>query len=899
MEGEEENLKFVHDYFSDIFSKEIVRDASITANRAKIAKIRKKVITDSLKTQFEAPISESEIKDAIKSLAFAKTPGPDGLPNEFYKEFDDMLCPLLLKIWEETVHYGCLPISVNTGVIKLIHKRGDKNNLNNWRPITCLNSIYKIFALVLAKRISPHLDDLILKEQKGFIKGRFILDAIISLWEGMEHVNNIELDILFFKIDFDKAYDRVEWDFILQSLHDMGFGKNFIKGVHCLLGNARTLVSLNGSLSPAITLRRSIRQGCPLAPLLFVIVADALGWLIQDSLSAGLIKGVPVPGITKHLCLQQFADDTNSFIRNEQESVDNFLDCLQIFCTASGSVINHSKTGVWASNQMVPPAVLQAGCKVIQDGSIFRLLGIPMGFGISLKERWLWVVDKFKSKLNRWKGYQPNLPSRAFVLNHFILPSLVFFLSCWRPPQSHLKMINSVISSFLWGGTGQDKKMCKVSLKTCFLPKTMGGLGLLDVNLLAIKLASKWIYRAMGSSDYWAQLLTRNCPKFCLKSLKAWSGFSAEEVFYSKQSFIYKGSELVKGLWGSWDKYRPMICVKNSAKAVYDLMSVESLWIGLLGPCLNRDVLLKAHRVWKMGFKAWSDLANGNGWDPGKFAHLPIHLRNLLEEKLNDVLSWGLGPPSTGAISPNQVCIWDSGKTFYPLPTLFSGQETLFNKLNLRWGINWNHKQWSYRFKTIWGLSVHAKKACLLWLILHKAVWTGEKALKIGKGTGVCPRCKKGVETLEHLFFACEYNLKYFKFLHICFFALHPNPFSAPEILLGECYHLDILLWHNIRSSLLFHIWKERNSSVFGEGCTSQMFSFLTEMRIFLLQANREVKDALLPSQTPAQLMQNNRWQKWQKILAKFYTKEKMMSLDGLHQALALPLAFYEQTYLY
>lgn len=132
------------------------------------------------------------------------------------------------------MHFGCLPVSINSGIIKLIHKRGDENNLNNWKPITCLISVYKIFALVFARRISPHLDSLILKEQKGFVKGRFIMDAIITMWEGMEYISEEQLDMLFLKIDFDKAYDRVEWDFILQSLFDMGFEKSFIHFVHCL-----------------------------------------------------------------------------------------------------------------------------------------------------------------------------------------------------------------------------------------------------------------------------------------------------------------------------------------------------------------------------------------------------------------------------------------------------------------------------------------------------------------------------------------------------------------------------------------------------------------------------------------------------------------------------------------
>ena len=104
----------------------------------------------------------------------------------------------------------------------------------------------------------------------------------------------------------------------------------------------------------------------------------------------------------------------------------------------------------------------------------------------------------------------------------------------------------------------------------------------------------------------------------------------------SKQSFIYKGSALVKGLWSSWDKYRQVLCIKPSFKAISELMSKDSLWIGLLGPDLSRESLLKAHRIWKMGFKSWADLASGNIWDPGKFQHLPLHLRTLLDDRIRE-----------------------------------------------------------------------------------------------------------------------------------------------------------------------------------------------------------------------------------------------------------------------
>lgn len=104
----------------------------------------------------------------------------------------------------------------------------------------------------------------------------------------------------------------------------MGFGKKFIRYVHCLLGNARPFVFLNGMLTPSIYLKRSIRQGCPWAPLMFVIVVDALGWLVDSDLNKGDINGLQISCAPNQLCLLKFVDNTNSFVHNDPHSIESF-----------------------------------------------------------------------------------------------------------------------------------------------------------------------------------------------------------------------------------------------------------------------------------------------------------------------------------------------------------------------------------------------------------------------------------------------------------------------------------------------------------------------------------------------------------------------------------------------
>ena len=223
-------------------------------------------------------------------------------------------------------------------------------------------------------------------------------------------------------------------------------------------------------------------------------------------------------------------------------------------------------------------------------------------------------------------------------------------------------MLNSLTNNFLWGGDGSNRKIVEVALKTCMLPKQFGGLGLMDVNLMSIKLSAKWIARSMGNQDYWPLSIHKNCSKFQLKDLKAWTGFNSSwEIFLSRRKFIYKGSTLVKGQWTSWDMYRDQLCYKDEIKPISYLLGKESLWIGLVGFCLNREDLLKAHKLWKIGINRWTHLTLGNRWDGSIIQGCPASLQPILINKLSHVSQLGLCPPNSDSWSINQVCCWANG----------------------------------------------------------------------------------------------------------------------------------------------------------------------------------------------------------------------------------------------
>ena len=197
-----------------------------------------------------------------------------------------------------------------------------------------------------------------------------------------------------------------------------------------------------------------------------------------------------------------FADDTNILIANEEEYIKSLWKCLQIYCEAVGSRINHQKTCI--KTLIEPPLawLKEAGCSEIPEGTIFWLLGIPMGFKISLKQRWQWAMEQVEKKILRWKRRNLSLAGRLLIINHFILPSIIYFLNYWRPPEKDLKVFTKLCRSYLWGGDPWQKSTLKVKWALCTIPKQVGGFGIRDINHNDDRMAAaKWVIRALESPN--------------------------------------------------------------------------------------------------------------------------------------------------------------------------------------------------------------------------------------------------------------------------------------------------------------------------------------------------------------------------------------------------------------
>ena len=251
----------------------------------------------------EAEISLDEIKEVLKSFQNNKSPGEDGFSKEFYETFFDLIGMHLLNSYNEAFSKGQLSISQRRGMICLIPKDDCcLIELSNWRPLTLLNVDYKILAKVIGQRIESTLSSLIHTDQTGFVKGRFIGQNVRLLNDIIEYADAKKLPGILLFIDFRKAFDTIEWNFI----HKCNFGPNIRKWISILYNNVESGMLNAGFMTNYLQVSRGVRQGCPLSPLLFVLSVELLALKIRQD---QLCRGVPLPD-GQNAKISQFDDTT-------------------------------------------------------------------------------------------------------------------------------------------------------------------------------------------------------------------------------------------------------------------------------------------------------------------------------------------------------------------------------------------------------------------------------------------------------------------------------------------------------------------------------------------------------------------------------------------------------------
>ena len=299
-----------------------------------------------------------ECENVLQSFAIGKTPGNDGLPIEFYKTFWPTVGKILVQVFNEAYNAKEMSNSQKQAVITLIEKKDkDRTFLENWRPISLINVDFKIASKVITMRIIKVLPEIIHCNQTDYVQNRFIGEAVRSIIDIMDHTKNTNIAGMLLFIDFEKAFDSLEWNFLFNSLEIFGFGHSLIRWVKTFYSNISSCNINNGICTKYHSINRGVRQGDPLTPFRFIVVVELLAIAIRKSDD---IRGVRI-GDTESKIIQ-YADDLTATL-SDVESAEALLTLLKHFETCSGLKVNYTKTkAMWigsCSNETSSPLGLK------------------------------------------------------------------------------------------------------------------------------------------------------------------------------------------------------------------------------------------------------------------------------------------------------------------------------------------------------------------------------------------------------------------------------------------------------------------------------------------------------------------------------------------------------------
>ncbi|MCU7951730.1 MAG: reverse transcriptase family protein, partial [gamma proteobacterium symbiont of Bathyaustriella thionipta] len=456
-----------------------------------------KTITDEQANKLEGILTLEEISDTLKNMKNGKSPGLSGFSAEFFKVFWAQLGIFILRSLNYGYNIGELSITQKQGIITCIPKDNKpKIFLKNWRPLTLLDTVYKLASGAIANRIKTVLDLIINKDQTGFIKGRSIVENIRVIYDIMKFTDEQHIPGLLLLIDFEKAFDSLSWHFLYKALEHLNFGESIRKWVKVFYTNITSAVILSGHLSSFFNIERGCRQGDPLSPYLFVICAEFLATKIRKNKK---IKGIHINNI--EFKISQYADDTSAILDGTETSLNQTLEEILTFSRISGLNINLDKTQlVWIGSEKFSTRSIKTKWKLLWGNTKFKLLGIHFNSDLEkmIKDNYTPKMIQMEKVLKQWNKRSLSPIGKITVIKTLIIPIFnLLFIALPNPDAVTSEKINKTLYDFLWNKNPKIKKAVLVK------QYTEGGLNMTNVNALK----STWIRRLLLRENKWQEYI--------------------------------------------------------------------------------------------------------------------------------------------------------------------------------------------------------------------------------------------------------------------------------------------------------------------------------------------------------------------------------------------------------
>lgn len=465
-----------------------------------------------------AEITAAEVKAHSSKLPTGKSPGPDRLPNAMYKALAGKLAEPLAKFYNDAQRKGMLPDETKNGIISVLYKKKDRTDPRNYRPITLLNSDYKILMRILTARFNTAIVQFASDPQNGFVPGGFIGENIMLLQMLQAYVEEEDYNALFIFLDFEKAFDRCSWEFLHGALEDLGFPPEpdgtphpftrFVQLAYSHAAPPTRQVYVNGYLSKPFPIESGVAQGCPLSPLLFICFTEVLTRMVEADKR---IKGIPVNG---HIFkISQYADDSTLFCTRLDWPY--FAEILQIYCDATCAKENEDKREALLVGKLArqPYNAPQGGDgapyivpenKYTPDGTPIRALGAPIGNKLNITEWWEARIATVRQRLASLRYLRSlSLHGRNMILQSKYYGSLRYWLYFLLMSPSILRKVEADAKHLLWrsapdlGASEQGQAKPYIHGAAHYRPQKKGGAGLMRWRSHVTAFRINWILRLL------------------------------------------------------------------------------------------------------------------------------------------------------------------------------------------------------------------------------------------------------------------------------------------------------------------------------------------------------------------------------------------------------------------
>ena len=730
----------------------------------KLLKLIDKKISTEQKRTLDARLTDDEIEKAVFQQSKNKSPGLDGIPAEFYHEYWHLIKPLYLA-FIRAIKNKMIPKTKNTSVIKLIYKnKGDIVLLENYRPISLINIDIKILCKALANRLIPILPDIIHTSQTA-VYGRRIDNTIHLIRDLIDIANKEDDTAAFIFLDQEKAFDRVNHDFLFKVMKSFGIGENFISWIKLLYSNASAVVNVNGYLTKPIPLNRGVRQGCPLSSPLYVMVIEVLALQLRSNPN---IVGFQIE--QEKFVSAHYMDDSTIIIK-QNRCFKEVIKELSDYENASGAKINYQKTkglwtGSWKGRRNTPLDIKWTSKNV-------KNLGVYFGNEDPAQMTFDDIIPNVCKRFHYWKSFKLSTIGKARNIEIFIASTLVYAIKFYTIPEKTEKYIQNEIFNF----ANYPQKGKTIAQQEMWRLKENGGIKLPNIRIKSQISKVKWLIELVTSPEMKPHLsiftkligpqkgnisgrdLIFLSRSYMNRQLKTQNTFYKEALLAISKLEIYKGIQNV----AQWD---------NEHLFYNSLFSLKT----------NPDKTIPINRYFEQGkyytFGQFLDektkQARNQEYDR-KVTELCDQVSFQINVKKEDHLTLNNGEEVKFKLITHKTLYEDA---LSKIPGFHHSQIKWFDQLQqvIVWDDVWY---------TVHNYLNTYKTTSLIWQQIHLNFYTQYSYNKWHQVRNPCPLCGQIPQNIFHIILDCNIVNKIWTELEPLLIKLHPTPVSDTEKAFG------------------------------------------------------------------------------------------------------------------